>query len=73
MNEIPMCIDDLDVRLSFINEDEAGLFTAYLVKHDAEGAVNGSRKMRRRIISFIKEAILDSSVDPGVVQTAGAV
>ena len=37
----PMFIDDIDKDLSFINEDEAGLFIAHLVEHFISGPVNG--------------------------------
>ena len=37
----PMYIDDIDKDLSFINEDEAGLFIAHLVEHFISGPVNG--------------------------------
>ena len=37
----PMYIDDIDRHLSFIYEDEAGLFIAHLVEHFISGPVNG--------------------------------
>ncbi len=42
--EIPMFIDDLNQRLSFIHEDEAGRFISHLVAYSVDGAVNGSSK-----------------------------
>lgn len=41
LNNTPMYIDDLDSRISFIHEDEAGLFLSHLADIDIEGAVNG--------------------------------
>lgn len=38
----PMYIDDLDSRISFIGEDEAGEFLAYLAETDFTGPVNGA-------------------------------
>lgn len=40
-NQIPIFVDDLHSRISFIHEDEAGLFLAYLVLCDVNGAING--------------------------------
>lgn len=42
--EIPMFIDDLNQRLSFIHEDEAGRFISHLADYSVDGAVNGSSK-----------------------------
>lgn len=41
INGIPMHIDDMDSRISFIHEYEAALFLAHLVEADVTGAING--------------------------------
>lgn len=38
---IPMAIDNLDCRMSFIRSDEAGSFLAFLAEKDFSGAING--------------------------------
>lgn len=40
-NGIPIFVDDMDSRISFINENEAGLFLSHLAENDITGAVNG--------------------------------
>ncbi len=42
MQGIPMNIDNLDCQMSFIRSDEAGMFLAFLVDQDVNGAINGS-------------------------------
>lgn len=37
----PIFVDDLDAKISFIHESEAGLFLSHLVDCDLSGAVNG--------------------------------
>ncbi|MBP5745870.1 MAG: NAD-dependent epimerase/dehydratase family protein [Lachnospiraceae bacterium] len=54
----PMFIDDIDRHLSFINEDEAGLFIAHLVDHFISGPVNGCSRGSvtiSDIISYIEK------------------
>ena len=41
-NSQPMHVDDLDCKISFIHEKEAGEFIAYLVDKDIYGPINGS-------------------------------
>lgn len=40
-NCIPFFVDDMDSRISFIHENEAGLFLSHLADSDITGAVNG--------------------------------
>ena len=42
LREIPMFIDDMEARLSFIGEREAGAFLAHLAETGLTGAVNGA-------------------------------
>jgi hypothetical protein len=37
----PMFVDDYDKSMAFINEDEAGIFIAYLAEHFVSGPING--------------------------------
>ena len=39
---IPFYVDDTDKKFSFINEDEAGKFIAFLAEQDFSGAINGN-------------------------------
>ncbi len=57
-NKIPMNIDNMDYQMSYIRSDEAGLFLAYLVDKDYEGAVNGCSDgtiSLRDIIDYLEE------------------
>ena len=54
----PMFIDDIDKNLSFINEDEAGLFIAHLADHFISGPVNGCSRGSvtiKDIISYVEK------------------
>lgn len=42
MKSVPMNIDNVDARMSYIRSDEAGKFLAFLADRDFRGAVNGS-------------------------------
>ena len=69
---VPMYIDDIDCRLSFIGSEEAGRFMAFLAETDAKGAVNGSSHGTvsvREILAYAEErtgkkALLDENGDP---------
>ena len=71
INSIPMFIDDMDSRISFIHEDDAGEFLAYLVESDVRGAVNGCCRgdiFIKEIVSYIerntgKKAVLSAGGD----------
>ncbi|MCR4610138.1 MAG: NAD-dependent epimerase/dehydratase family protein [Eubacterium sp.] len=57
-NKLPMRIDNLDYQMSYIRSDEAGLFLAYLVDKDFEGAINGCSDgtiSLREIIDYLEE------------------
>jgi nucleoside-diphosphate-sugar epimerase len=56
--QTPMFIDDIDKNLSFINEDEAGLFIAHLADHFISGPVNGCSRGSvtiKDIISYVEK------------------
>ena len=53
MQHEPMYIDDMHSRISFIHEEEAGLFFAHLVKSDITGAINGCSDGDTSIAEFI--------------------
>ncbi len=69
---LPMYIDNIDARMSFIGSKEAGEFMAYLVDKDLTGAVNGASRGTisiREIISYVEEktgakAILSAEGEP---------
>ena len=69
MNNKPMYIDNLDKKMSFIHEEEAGKFIAWLVDHQVQGAINGCANgavTLKDIISYIekktgKKAILSKN------------
>jgi len=57
MNSIPMNIDNLDAKISFIEETEAGEFLAFLIEANVEGAVNGASNGTisiREILDYIE-------------------
>ena len=57
-NRVPINIDNMDYQMSYIRSDEAGLFLAYLVDKDYEGAVNGCSDgtiSLRDIIDYLEE------------------
>ena len=58
MNGTPMFIDDMDSRISFIHEKDAGEFLAHIAEKEIYGAVNGCSDgdiSVREIISFIEK------------------
>ncbi|MCR5650331.1 MAG: NAD-dependent epimerase/dehydratase family protein [Lachnospiraceae bacterium] len=65
---IPMYVDNMDVRMPFIHEKEAGEFIAHLAGLDVTGAVNGSSEgsiTMRQFIGYIenktgKKAVFDN-------------
>ena len=69
VKSIPMNIDNLDCKMSFIRSDEAGKFLSFLVESDTVGAINGSADgtiSLREIIEYIEsktgsKAIIDAS------------
>lgn len=75
-NEMPMYIDNLDNEISFIMEDEAGEFMAYLATSEAaaefSGPINGANKGNisiRKIIEYVegktgKKAVLSDDGEP---------
>lgn len=59
-NETPMFIDDMDSRISFIHEDDAGLFLSHLVDTEISGAINGCSDgdiSLREMIGYIEERL----------------
>lgn len=57
MKSIPMNIDNVDSRMSYIRSDEAGKFMAFLADRDFRGAVNGSAHgslSLREIIGYVE-------------------
>ena len=71
LNSEAMNIDDLDCKMEFIHEKEAGYFIAHLVNATVTGAINGSSKgliSPRDLVEYIekqtnRKAILDVSGD----------
>ncbi len=67
----PMNIDDLDMGTTFINENDAGDFIAYLADHPISGAINGCSNGKVKIselISYVedklgKKAVIDAKGD----------
>lgn len=57
-NGTPMFVDDMDSRISFIHEKEAGLFLSHLADSDITGAVNGCSKGDISIAEIIAYAEL---------------
>ena len=59
-DERPMFVDDLNEAMSFIQENEAGEFLAFLVDYQVNGAVNGCSNgviKISEIISYIEEKV----------------
>ena len=59
-NETPMFIDDMDSRISFIHENDAGLFLSHLVDTEISGAINGCSDgdiSLREMICYIEERL----------------
>lgn len=71
MKEIPMHINNIDAKMSFIRSDEAGSFLAFLADKDCKGAINGSSGgtiSLREIIDYVErktntKAVLDNEGD----------
>jgi nucleoside-diphosphate-sugar epimerase len=73
----PMCVDDLDAQLAFIDSGEAGRFLAWAATVDVRGSVRGAVNAAsagtvtlRKIIARIEErsgrrAIIDADGEPG--------
>ena len=69
LKQVPMNIDDLDSKMSFIRSDEAGKFMAFLVDKDFTGPINASSNgtiTLREIIDYVEKktetkAILDEN------------
>lgn len=59
-NGTPMFIDDMDSRISFIHENDAGLFLSHLVDTEISGAINGCSDGNislREMIRYIEERL----------------
>lgn len=71
MKSIPMNVDNIDFRMSYIRSDEAGKFMAFLADKDFTGAINGSAHgtvSLREIISYVErktgtKAVISNSGD----------
>ena len=58
LKQLPMKVDNLDNKMSFIRSDEAGRFMSFLVDKDFQGAVNGSSHGTisvREILDYLKK------------------
>ena len=58
LKQLPMKIDNLDNKMSFIRSDEAGKFISFLVDKDFTGAVNGSSQSTisiKDILDYLKK------------------
>ena len=72
LKQLPMKIDNLDNKMSFIRSDEAGKFISFLVDKDFTGAVNGSSRSTisiKDILDYLKketgmDAVLSDDGDP---------
>lgn len=72
LKQLPMKIDNLDNKMSFIRSDEAGKFISFLVDKDFTGAVNGSSRSTisiKDILEYLKketgmDAVLSDDGDP---------
>ena len=72
LKQLPMKVDNLDSKMSFIRSDEAGKFLSFLVDKDIKGAINGSSKGTvsiREILDYIEKetgysAVLSEDGDP---------
>ena len=65
LKQMPMKIDNLDNKMSFIRSDEAGKFISFLVDKDFTGAVNGCSHGTvsiREILDYLKNEIGMSAV-----------
>ena len=54
MDQIPMNIDDIDNKMAFIYEKDAGDFIAYLADHFVSGPINGCSKEAVKISNIIE-------------------
>lgn len=72
LKQMPMKIDNLDNKMSFIRSDEAGKFISFLVDKDFTGAVNGCSHGTisvKQILDYLKQetgmsAVLSEDGDP---------
>lgn len=72
LNQMPMKVDNLDNKMSFIRSDEAGKFISFLVDKDFTGAVNGCSRGTvsvKTILDYIEKetgfsAVLSEDGDP---------
>ena len=72
LKQMPMKIDNLDNKMSFIRSDEAGKFISFLVDKDFTGAVNGCSRGTisvKQILDYLKQetgmsAVLSEDGDP---------
>lgn len=71
MKSIPMNVDNIDCRMSYIRSDEAGFFISFLKDKTVEGAINGCADgtiSLREIIEYVekrigKKALIDKAGD----------
>jgi len=72
LKQMPMKVDNLDNKMSFIRSDEAGKFISFLVDKDFTGAVNGCSRGTvsvKTILDYIEKetgfsAVLSEDGDP---------
>ena len=72
LKQMPMKVDNLDNKMSFIRSDEAGKFISFLVDKDFTGAVNGCSRGTvsvKTILDYIEKetgfsAVLSENGDP---------
>ena len=72
LKQMPMKVDNLDNKMSFIRSDEAGKFISFLVDKDFTGAVNGCSRGTisvKQILDYLKQetgmsAVLSEDGDP---------
>ncbi len=72
LKQMPMKVDNLDNKMSFIRSDEAGKFISFLVDKDFAGAVNGCSHGTisvKQILDYLKQetgmsAVLSEDGDP---------
>lgn len=72
LKQMPMKVDNLDSKMSFMRSDEAGKFISFLVDKDFTGAVNGCSHGTisvKQILDYLKQetgmsAVLSEDGDP---------
>lgn len=72
LKQMPMKVDNLDNKMSFIRSDEAGKFISFLVDKNFTGAVNGCSRGTisvKQILDYLKQetgmsAVLSEDGDP---------